>query len=323
MEEIILRVNDLKKQYRAKWFRKISALNGLSMTVRRGEIYGFVGENGSGKTTLMSIVTGRAFQNEGTMELFGKTEPKERIPELAKIGAVIESPALYRDMTVWNNLRAMAIMKGVDENSHIKEILDIIGLTSERETKAGKLSMGKKQRLGFGMALVGKPEFLILDEPTNGMDPRSMMEFRETIQRLNQEHGLTVLISSHMLSELDKFATCYGFIKDGKMVEEISARDLHNKCQTCTTIRTNKDCNTVIALMAKRYPDYFITKITKQTMLVFGYNGTEDEIKNLLSDSEVIVEEITIQEGSLESYYLYKMEDHDYSESKKNMGIHS
>ncbi len=315
MGDLVLRVEDLYKTFRVKLFKKILALNGLNMSLKRGDIYGFVGENGAGKTTLMRIVAGRVFADEGDVELFGHKGSDEYIKQLAKIGVLIEQPGIYGDLTVWDNLWAVAILKCKEDKRHIEEIIESVGLAAEKDIRAKKLSLGKKQRLGIGMAMVGNPEMLILDEPTNGMDPRSMIEFRETMQKLNRENGVTILISSHILSELDKLATCYGFIKDGRMVEEISAEELHRRSRSSTTVRA-EDINTVTKLIKERFPDLFVTKVTKQTILIFGFDGTEEDLKVFFGNAGVQVAEISIKEGSLESYYLYKMEDYEYNRSR-------
>lgn len=320
MESSVLKVNNLSKSFRVKYFRKVQALNGLSMSLKRGEIYGFVGENGSGKTTLMRIVAGRIFADDGNIELFGKSQKADYTAQLAKIGALIEQPGIYGGMTVWDNLWAVSILKSAEDRKHIEKILNTVGLTAEKNMKAKNLSLGKKQRLGIGMALIGNPELLILDEPINGMDPRSMIEFRETMQLLNQENGVTILISSHILSELDKLATCYGFIKEGRLVEEISAEELHRRCQSCITIKTG-DSKIAANLLEQLFPGSFVTRVTKQTLLMFGFEGNIEDIQTIFRETNMSVEEVTIKEGSLESYYLYKMEDYEYNRSKKDFGM--
>lgn len=229
MSETVFAARNLVKQYRkAHSFDKFSALDGLDMEIHRGDIYGFVGKNGAGKTTLMRILTGRVRETSGEIELFGKCDAKELCTERGRIGAMIETPSLYPGMTAKDNLEVLRLQYGIDARTSVSDVLKLVDLEDAAEKKAKDFSLGMKQRLGLAMALLGNREFLILDEPVNGLDPEGMIEFREILKKLNKEQGTTILISSHLLKELDMLATCYGFIKAGKMVEEVSAAQLEN-----------------------------------------------------------------------------------------------
>ena len=230
MSEIIFSAKNVTKQYKVKYKSyKLKALDHFNMEIRRGEIYGFVGRNGAGKTTLMRILTGRARQTSGEIKLFGQSDEEGMCALRKNIGAIIEQPALYLGMTAYDNLKAVSLQKGTSDYDKIDDILELVGLADEKWKKAKDFSLGMKQRLALGIALMGEPEFLVLDEPINGLDPEGIVEFRQLIKKLNIERNVTVLISSHLLGELDQLATCYGFIKSGKMIEEISAATLHER----------------------------------------------------------------------------------------------
>lgn len=211
---VILETHDLCKKYKTQF-----ALNNVSMTINKGDIYGFVGRNGAGKTTLIRLITGLANPTSGTFHL-------NVDGGLGKMGAVVEGPAIYLNLTGLENLKAQGILLGINDPLRFREVLDLVGLAVD-EKKAKDYSLGMRQRLGIAMSLLSNPEFLILDEPANGLDPKGMIEMRELITRLNQEKGITILISSHILAELDKMATTYGFIENGRLLKEISANDVH------------------------------------------------------------------------------------------------
>lgn len=217
----ILSTQNLVKKY---GYKIVS--NNISLTINKGDIYGFVGKNDAGKTTFMRQVLGLAFPDSGEITLFGG-EPLNTARK--KIGLLIEFPSIYKNCTAYENMKRMAILTGSSDKS-VRKILDFVGLGNTGNKKAGQFSLGMRQRLGIAMALLGNPELLILDEPINGLDPTGIMEIRDLIIRLNTEKKITFMISSHLLEELSKIATRYGFIHDGKLIEEISAVELSQKC---------------------------------------------------------------------------------------------
>lgn len=224
MAETIFIAENLTKRY-----RRGTALARFHMEIRRGDIYGFVGRNGAGKTTLMRILTGRIRQTEGNMKLFGKSEEKEIYVQRKRIGAMFETPALYQEMTARHNLEVLRLQRGWTGKECVDEALEMVGLLNDASKKVKEFSLGMKQRLGLAMTFLGNREFLVLDEPVNGLDPEWVVAFRDIVKRLNRECGTTFLISSHLLGELEQIATCYGFIRNGKMVEQITAEELHKK----------------------------------------------------------------------------------------------
>ncbi|WP_049727628.1 ABC transporter ATP-binding protein [Dorea sp. D27] len=223
---VILRTNHVTKRYGSR-----PVVSDLSMTIHRGDIYGFIGKNGAGKTTLIRMITGLAAPSDGNMLLFGKPDLLEG---RRKIGTVIESPAFYPGMTAQENLIAQCRLQGEDP-AQADEILALVGLDDTGRKKAKNFSLGMRQRLAIAIALIGSPELLILDEPTNGLDPEGIKEIRELILKLNKERDITVLISSHILGELSKFATRYGIIHQGRLIEEFTEDELWERCRTSGT----------------------------------------------------------------------------------------
>ena len=220
--EYILTTTELSKQY-----GRFNALDGLSMRVPKGAIYGFIGKNGTGKTTLIRLICGLQTPTSGEYSLYGiDSRDKEIGTARRQMGAVVETPAIYADMTAEENLKIQYQLLGLSSYDDIPELLKMVGLESIGKKKAKHFSLGMKQRLGIAVALAGSPDFLVLDEPINGLDPQGIIEIRELILKLNREHHITVLISSHILDELSRLATHYGFIDAGRIVKEMSAEEL-------------------------------------------------------------------------------------------------
>lgn len=231
--EYCLTTENLEKHY-----RRFRALNGLNMHVPRGAIYGLVGRNGAGKTTLIRLICGLQEPTAGAYTLYGvrNTQPKELRRVRRRIGAVIETPSIYLDMTAADNLKTQFRVLGLPSYEEIPELLELVGLEDTGRKKARHFSLGMRQRLGIAIALAGNPDFLVLDEPVNGLDPQGIVEMRELILRLNREYQITVLISSHILDELSRLATHYGFIDNGEMVRELSAQELEASCRKCARL---------------------------------------------------------------------------------------
>ena len=214
-----------------KTYKHYKARDNLTMHVPKGAIYGFVGKNGVGKTTLIWLITGLQFPTAGSYQIYGvdNTSPQIR-KSRRRMGAVVETPSIYLDMTARDNMQQQYRILGQPGYDGIPELLALVGLGDTGKKKVKDFSLGMRQRLGIAIALAGNPDFLVLDEPINGLDPQGIIEVRELILKLNREHGITVLISSHILDELSKLATHYGFIDKGHMVKEISAKELEEKC---------------------------------------------------------------------------------------------
>lgn len=230
--EYVLTTNALSKHY-----GHFKALDGLSMHVPKGAIYGFVGKNGAGKTTLIRLICGLQRPTAGMYTLYGKDSGQADIAKARRrMGAVVETPSIYMDLTAEENLRQQYMILGRPSYDDIQELLKLVNLSDTGNKKAKNFSLGMRQRLGIAVALAGSPDFLVLDEPANGLDPQGIVEMRELILKLNQEKQITVLISSHILDELSRLATHYGFIDHGYMVKEISAADLEAACHKCIRV---------------------------------------------------------------------------------------
>jgi ABC-2 type transport system ATP-binding protein len=218
----VLQTKDVSKDFSGKL-----AVDHVSIGVREGDIYGFIGENGAGKTTLMRMVCGLAEPTSGEITLFGS---KDLVSQRYRMGSTIENPALYPSMTAMENMEAQSLLLGMKNKNKCIEILDLVGLGKTDRKKVKNFSLGMKQRLMIGLALIAEPEFLVLDEPINGLDPMGIKEIRDLFLHLNENKGMTILISSHILGELEKIATRYGIISNGKMVDEFRADELSGRC---------------------------------------------------------------------------------------------
>lgn len=223
----------LKTDGITKIYGKHTVVDHVSMHVKRGDIYGFIGKNGAGKTTFMRIVAGLAAPAAGSMELFGTSDLEK---QRQRLGTLIEQPGLYGTMTARDNLEVVRRSFGITRKYVVDEMLEFVGLAHAGKKKVKNFSLGMKQRLGIAVALFRSPDFLILDEPINGLDPEGIKEVRDLLSKLNRERQITILISSHILGELSKIATNYGIIKEGALIEEFAAEDLKSRCRRCVKL---------------------------------------------------------------------------------------
>jgi len=294
--DYILTAENLEKHY-----GHFKALNGFSMHVPKGAIYGFVGRNGAGKTTLLRLICGLQEATAGCFTLYGMENwDKHILRARRRMGAVIESPAIYPDMTAEENLKQQYRVLELSSFDGIPELLKLVGLENAGKKKAKKFSMGMKQRLGIAIALAGEPDFLILDEPTNGLDPQGIIELRELILKLNRERGMTVLISSHILDELSRLATHYGIIDAGRMVKELSAGELDAARRKCMRIKVSKMA-VLTRVLDRMGLDYQIHSETQAD--VFSKVKLSALILALeKEDCEVLA--IETKDESLESYFI-------------------
>lgn len=292
----ILTADNLNKNYRHS-----HALHNFSMHIPKGAIYGFVGENGAGKTTLIRTICGLQTPTSGTYSLYGVKNTDKRIREAQqRIGAVVESPAVYLDMSAENNLKHQYHVLGLPTYDGLKELLHLVGLEKTGRKKVRNYSLGMKQRLGIAVALVGNPDFLILDEPTNGLDPQGIIELRELIVKLNRQRQITVLISSHNLDELSRTATHYGFIVDGSMVKEITAEELAKSCRKCAVL-TVTDTGVLARALDLLGLEYDI--LSESTANVYGEIPISELTLELAKDQCRILS-LHEKDETLESYYI-------------------
>ena len=300
----------LKANHLCKYYKNFKALNGLTMHVPKGSIYGFVGRNGAGKTTLIRLICGLQSPTEGDYELYGVRDDDKKIIESRKrMGAIVETPAIYPDLTAEENMKIQYLTLGLPADDGIQDLLKLVGLENTGKKRVRNFSLGMRQRLGIAIALCGSPDFLVLDEPINGLDPQGIIEIRELILKLNREEQITVLISSHILEELSKLATHYGFIDGGRIVTEMSAEELEQACQKCVRIKVT-DTAVLARVLENMQMEYKI--LDNQTADIFAKpNVTQLTLALAKDNCEVLAMEE--HDESLESYFisLVGAESHD------------
>ena len=300
--EYVLQASGLTKSY-----RKNRVLNGVSMNIQRGDIYGFVGENGSGKTTVIRIITGLIYADGGEFSLFGvKSTDPAILSARSRMGAIVESPSIYLNMSAKENLLMQSGILGIKDENKCKDILNTVGLGELWDTKkhAGDFSLGMRQRLGIAMALLGDPEFIILDEPMNGLDPAGIVEVRELILNLNRNKGITFLISSHILTELALVATRYGIISRGRLMQEISAAELERVCSHNTVIKsTNRDA--LVSLLSTDF-DSSIMEVLDDGVCIDGDINLNAVLGKIIN-AGITITAVNTHRSSIEEYYLAMM----------------
>lgn len=294
--QYVLETNALTKRY-----KNFTALNGLTMHIPKGSIYGFVGRNGAGKTTLIRLICGLQEPDSGSYRIYGiKNTNPQIVRSRRRMGAVVETPSIYLDMNARDNIRQQYQILGIPSENGIDELLQLVGLSDTGNKKVKNFSLGMRQRLGIAIALAGNPDFLVLDEPVNGLDPQGIIEIRELILKLNQQHGITILISSHILDELARLATNYGFIDGGHLLKEMSAEELEKHCRKCIRAEVSSTKTLACVLDAMKLEYHIVNEHTADifaelsiTKLVETLAGSNCEIYSLKDCEE-----------SLESFYM-------------------
>lgn len=294
--ETILRTKNLTKRFGEK-----TAVNRVSMTIGRGDIYGFIGKNGAGKTTTMKLILGLDFPDEGQIELFGG-EPPERARR--RTGSLIEAPGLYKNCTAYENMKRFSILSGGTEKE-IKECLHCVGLGNTGGKKAGEFSLGMRQRLGIAVALLGGVQFMILDEPINGLDPEGIREIRDLILRLNRERGVTFLISSHLLDELAKVVTKYGIISDGTLLEEATAAELERRSRNGLKVVVDNVAKALTVLEGRIARSDI--SVAGSALIINSEAAYAGKLNGLLVTSGVEVRELSLQHGGFEDYFIRRI----------------
>ncbi len=294
--DYVLRTNALTKKY-----KDFKAIDSLTMSIPKGAIYGMVGKNGSGKTTLIRLICGLQESTSGDFTLYGiKSTSKEIGKARRRMGAVVETPSIYLNMTARENLLYQCRILGLPSFDLTDEILKLTGLQDTGKKKAENFSLGMRQRLGIAIALAGSPDFIVLDEPVNGLDPQGIIEIRELILKLNRERQITFLISSHILDELSKLATHYGFIDNGTLVKEISADELGNAFKKCVRVEVSsiKALSVVLDRMKLEYKI-----ISENTADIYTKINITQLVENLLSENCELLS-LREKDESLESFYM-------------------
>lgn len=285
----------------SKCFGHHKAVDHVNLHIRKGAIYGFIGRNGAGKTTCLKMISGLAEPTEGEIEIFGY-KGNDLKQMRSRIGCLIEAPGLYENMTAYENIKTKCLFCGIHQKGYIEDILEIIGLSHTGKKKAKHFSLGMKQRLGIGLALVGEPDLLVLDEPINGLDPQGIAEVRDTLSRLQQERNLTILISSHILEELSKLATDYGIIHNGTLLQELTREELMRRCSERIEIVLDEPRRAVPILDRLGFTQY---QVTDSSHIQVYERLSESAMLNMeLSKAGILVKSITITNEELETYFL-------------------
>jgi ABC-2 type transport system ATP-binding protein len=298
MKELVLKTKNITKHYKDK-----VAVDRVNITIEKGDIYGLIGRNGAGKTTLIRMITSLTSIDSGEIELFGEVDQGKLNICRKRIGAVIETPALYPNLSAKENLEYYRILKGIPKKKAVEEVLKIVGLSDVGKKKFKNFSLGMKQRLGIALALLNNPDFIILDEPINGLDPMGIVELRETFKRLNEEYGITLLISSHILNELSLIANRYGIINNGKLINELTSDELNEKCQRCLHIKVDNMAKTVGILETELNTTKYKV-INDNELRVYDYLHDPSEVTLKLVTQGIRLYTIKEVGDTLEQYFI-------------------
>lgn len=296
MREIVLQTKKLTKKYKS-----FTALDHVDITVNKGDIYGLIGRNGAGKTTLMKLITTLSTKTSGAFELFGI--PDNNITDSKRrIGCLIESPAFFQNLTAYQNLKYYALQKGIVNAKQIEEALTLVGLEDAKNKKFKNFSLGMKQRLGIAFAIMDNPDFIILDEPINGLDPIGISDLRDTFKRLNEESNITILISSHILSELYAIATKFCILESGKVIKELTKEKLDFECSKCVVIKTD-DVKKATVVLENDLKTTNYKVINTGEIRLYDYLGATDKVNKILSKKDVNIMSLYETGITLEDYF--------------------
>lgn len=298
MNNVILKTTNLNKKY-----GNVTILNNINMEVKQGDIYGLIGKNGAGKTTLLRIITGLYNRSNGEMELFNETSEQGLRESRRRTGAIVDSPTFLPYMSAKQNLEYYRIQKGIPEAYVIEEVLKLVGLEHIGNKKYKNFPLGMKQRLGLALSLIANPDLLILDEPINGLDPVGIAEFREILIRLNKDKRVTIIISSHVLSELSQIATCYGFIHKGNLIQQISANDLKDKSKNYVEIKVD-DTKRACALIEQKLSSKNYDVLSNNIIRIYDYINKASEVAETLIYNNIKLYSLNEVSENLENYFV-------------------
>lgn len=298
MSDTVIKLDKLTKAY-----GKVKVVNEFDLEVKRGHIYGLIGPNGAGKTTIMKMMAGLTNVTSGSMEFFGeKNNDKSR----TRISFMIENPIIDINLTARKNLEYVGCVKGITDKTKYDEILEFVGLGDVGKKRAGKFSLGMRQRLGIAMAILSEPEVLVLDEPVNGLDPEGIVDVRKLLTKLATERNVTILISSHLLSELSEFCTDYAIINHGSLVESLSAEALKIKCENHITVATD-DINKTVTVLEQKLGIRNYKVVHNEEIHVFERIDDIKEISQTITSNGLTILKLVSEGASLEEYYLSKV----------------
>ena len=298
MSECILKVNNL-----TKFYNNVKVLDGVSFKIEQGKIYGFIGENGAGKTTTIRILAGLSEATEGEIEILGMADRKQLEAVRRKIGILVEKPILYDTLSAADNMNMQYILYGQKNANIVPQLLEKVGLTNVKKKKVKDFSLGMKQRLGIAMTMVQEPKLLILDEPVNGLDPLGMVDIRELLKSLNKEYGITIIISSHVLTELYQLATDYIIINKGKIVEQMTLEELNDKCRKYIHIETDEALKATETIRGKLETENYKI-VSENTIKLYDCIDDVENVAKILFDGGILVTRFTIVGENLEEYYI-------------------
>ncbi|SDP82157.1 ATP-binding cassette domain-containing protein [Clostridium gasigenes] len=298
MESIVLKTKGLTKKY-----GKNTVVNSVNLQIKKGSIYGLVGKNGAGKTTILRMIGGLTVPSGGDMELFGESSKEGLNKSRSRIGCIIETPSFYPYLSARKNLEYYRIQRGIVEKDCVEQVLKIVALEKVGTKKFKNFSLGMKQRLGLALAIMMSPDLLILDEPINGLDPSGIIELREILLRLNREKNTTIVISSHILSELEHIATEYGFINNGEFLEQVSAKELNEKCKHYLSVKVNDTKKAVVALEknldVKEYEVLNDNEIT-----IYDKVDVPEKVAEILIKNDILLYSLNQNNITLEDYFM-------------------
>lgn len=298
-----MNTNVIETNQLCKTYGKFQALDHVSIHVPKGAIYGLVGDNGAGKSTLLKLLAGQSFATSGELSLLGTSGDKALRLARKHLGCMIEDIGCFPKMTVAQTLNYYCIQRGITDKNRAEEMLNLVGLAEKRRSKCGNLSMGQRQRLGLAIAMLGKPQLLILDEPINGLDPSGIIEIRTLLQHLNEEENMTIMLSSHILAELEHVATHYGFLSHGKLVEEVSAKALHEQCADYIMLALS-DVDSYAALLERTCPDERYQVMPDRQLRIMNPRRPAAFYSKLASENNITILGMQSIQGSLEDYYM-------------------
>ncbi|SHD75678.1 ATP-binding cassette domain-containing protein [Schnuerera ultunensis] len=298
MADIVLKTNNITKKYKS-----YLAVDNANIEVKPGDIYGLVGKNGAGKTTLLRMISGLTIPTSGEIELFGETSIYGLNRSRMRTGCVIEAPSFFPYLSATKNLEYYRIQKGIVDKEVVKDSLKIVGLQDTGKKKFKDFSLGMKQRLGLAFAIMGSPDLLILDEPINGLDPTGIVEFRELLLKLNRERNITIIISSHILGELSQIATIYGFIHNGKILEQISSKELNEKCRRYLSLKVSDAAKSTV-IIEKRLNTNKYEVLNDNEIRLYEYVDTPEMVTKTLINNDVMISSINQTGINLENYFI-------------------
>lgn len=296
--EVVLKTNNLTKKYHNQ-----IALNNVNIEVKKGDIFGLIGKNGAGKTTLLKMICGLTIPYSGEINLFHETTNKGLNKSRTRIGSIIETPSFFPYLSARKNLEYYMIQRGIAEKDSIDYSLKVVGLQDVGNKKFKNFSLGMKQRLGLALTIMSNPDLLILDEPINGLDSTGIAEFREILLKLNREKHTTIIISSHILSELSQLANTYGFINNGILIEQISAKELNNKCRKSLNIKVN-NTEKAVAIIEREFGELEYEILNDNKIKLYNVTDIPEKISKVLINNEILLFSISLEGASLENYFI-------------------